>query len=233
MTERTKLRRPETLTEAVVSHVTDAIISGEYQPGEALLEGRLAQELGTSRGTVREALRAMGDDGLVEISPHRGAHVSEITPLKASEIYDLREILEPRAVRLGVERGRLRDPAYASEIYEALARLGRTIEAREHSETVGAERELHRLLWASSEHGMLNALLSSLQVQTRRVLMYTRAFERGDIELTIHERLVRAALSGDPDIAENELRDHIRASRALMLERMHQQAAETSDSHRG
>ena len=214
------LRRPETLTEAVINHVRDAIISGAYAPGSPLPEGALASELGTSRGTIREALRALADDGLVDLFPHRRALVSSISLAKAQEIYEVRGILEPYAVRLGVERGRLTDRAYAEEVRGALAELGRVVLAGDQTHIVEVERHLHRLLWISSDQTVLIDLLSGLQIQTRRILMHTRAFDRGVVEIKVHEQLVEAVLSGDPSEAERATREHLLRSREHMLERM-------------
>ena len=63
--DMSRMERPETLTDAVARYVRDAIVHGDYAPGSALPEIRLATELGTSRGTVREALRGLEDQGLV------------------------------------------------------------------------------------------------------------------------------------------------------------------------
>ena len=63
-----ELRRPETLTTAVAKHIRDAIVRGEYPPGSALPEVRLAEQLGTSRGTVREALRTLDELGVSSTS---------------------------------------------------------------------------------------------------------------------------------------------------------------------
>jgi len=71
--EPTILDRPPSLTDAVVAHIRDGIIAGSYAPGQPLTELQLSDELGTSRGTVREALRELGSLGLVTRTTHRGA----------------------------------------------------------------------------------------------------------------------------------------------------------------
>lgn len=214
------LRRPETLTEAVIDHVRNSIISGAFPPGSPLPEARLAVELGTSRGTVREAMRALAEDGLVDLHPHRAVRVSSISLRGAREIYEVREVLEPFAVRLGVTRGALRDATYAGELRAVLERLRRAVHGGDQAEIVEEERALHRLMWMACDQEVLIDTLSALQVQTRRILVYTRAYDRGDVEIEEHASLVDAALSGDPDRAEAATREHLVASRNLMLERM-------------
>lgn len=77
------LARPETLVSAVISYIRDAIIRGEFPPGSQLAEQALSRQLATSRGTVREALRALAEPGLVQIFPHRGAFVSQLSARSA------------------------------------------------------------------------------------------------------------------------------------------------------
>ena len=70
--EQGTLDRPPSLTDAVVAHIRDAIIRGAYAPGQPLTEAGLSDELGTSRGTVREALRELASLGLVDAQPAQG-----------------------------------------------------------------------------------------------------------------------------------------------------------------
>lgn len=220
MDDPVKLQRPRTLTEAVIAHIQDVIIAGRYRPGEPLSEVRLATEFGTSRGTVREALRALADDGLVDIFPHRGSFVSSITAQKVKELYQLRERLEPFAVRLGIENGILRDERHLERVKATLAQLGQAADERRTPELIEAERELHRLLWSFSGNELLTETVRSLYVQTRRVLAYTRAFELGDDQYEHHHELVSQILTGDADAAEQAVASHLRASCDVMLERM-------------
>ena len=85
MQELRPLSRPQSLTDAVVMYVRDAVIHGELAPGQQLSEAQLAQTLGTSRGTVREAMRVLENLGLVSRSAHRGPVVTLITPQRARE----------------------------------------------------------------------------------------------------------------------------------------------------
>src|SRR3990170_4032062 len=129
------LQRPETLSEAVVKHIRDAIVHGDFAPGSALPEVRLAEELGTSRGTVREALRALEDQGLVDVLPHKGSFVSKVTKRKARELYSLRVVLEAFAVRLAVADGAF-DGARGDSLRERMDRLEEVALAGEPKATI-------------------------------------------------------------------------------------------------
>lgn len=220
------LQRPETLTEAVAHHIRDAIVRGEFAPGSALPEIRLADQLGTSRGTVREALRALEDQGLVEILPHKGSFVSRMTKRRARELYDLRMVLEAYAVRIAVERG-----AFSNDGRLALEDR---LEALEAAATEGdpmamieTERALHREIWSRCAHALLLEYLSTLQLQTRRLLIYNKVFSTPPSEeLAMHRDLVEAIISGDPDAAEAAMRAHIRTSATLVLAKMPEESPE-------
>ncbi|MBN1316055.1 MAG: GntR family transcriptional regulator [Anaerolineales bacterium] len=95
----TQIQRPPTLTSVVAESIQEAIYRGELKPGDALREIEFSESLQVARGTVREALRSLQEDGLVEIFPHRGAFVTTLTPDRVRDIYSLRANLESFAVQ--------------------------------------------------------------------------------------------------------------------------------------
>lgn len=95
-----RLQRPTTLTAQVVAYIRDGVVRGDFKPSQPLAEVVLAEELETSRVTVRIALRELADQGLVEIVPYRGAFVSELTSRMARETFSLRAVLESYATKL-------------------------------------------------------------------------------------------------------------------------------------
>lgn len=214
------LERPETLTEAVVRHVRDAIVRGDYEPGTALPEIRLAEELGTSRGTVREALRSLEDQGLVDILPHRGSFVSQVTKDRARDLYVVRAALEGLAVRLAVEAGNLSGDGriVVEACLIAMEDAGRS---GDPMAMIESERALHREIWSRCPNRLVLEYLVNLQAQTRRLLLYNKAFRASPTdELAAHADLVAAVLSGDPERAENAVRSHVQASAAIVLAMM-------------
>jgi DNA-binding GntR family transcriptional regulator len=216
----TPLQRPETLTEAVAKHIRDAIVHGDFAPGSALPEVRLAEELGTSRGTVREALRALEDQGLVDVLPHKGSFVSKVTKRKARELYALRAVLEGFAVRLAVGSGGL-DGSAAAAVRERMAHLEKVARARDPLATIEAERALHREIWSHCDNELLRELMTTLQLQTRRLLIYNKVFRTTvDEEIATHQELVAAVLSRDPIRAEAAMAAHVNESAERVLASM-------------
>ena len=93
-------------TAAVLDAISRAILTGELPPGRSLVEADLATALGVSKTPVREALKTLAGAGLVTMSPYRGAAVRAIDDATARNIYDMRLLLEPEAVRRAVARTR-------------------------------------------------------------------------------------------------------------------------------
>ncbi|MCP4536946.1 MAG: GntR family transcriptional regulator, partial [Chloroflexi bacterium] len=87
-----QLVRPPTITKAVADTLREAILCGELEQGEPLREVELSQSLDVARGTLREALRMLQEDGLVETISHRGTFVTKLSARKVREVYTMREL---------------------------------------------------------------------------------------------------------------------------------------------
>src|SRR5919107_5796095 len=99
------------------SVLREAILSLQLREGERLVERELIDRLGVSRTTVREALRELESEGLVEVIPQRGAVVRTLSPTDASDLYDARVAIEALIVRRFVERA---DEACVEDVHEAV-----------------------------------------------------------------------------------------------------------------
>jgi DNA-binding GntR family transcriptional regulator len=210
--------RPPTLTAMVVEALRDAIFRGEMQPGDPLREVDLAASMNVSRGTIREALRQLQDDGLVEVIPHRGAYVTELTPRIAREVYTLRGLLEPYAVRRAMEEG-----AYCPDDLGEMERLALRLAELDALgnptyESVKADVEFHRLICSRSNHDLLCHILSGLRSRTWLFVFNVR-FHQWDTlpDDPAHYAIFEAIRSGDPDQAEEALRRHILVNGAALL----------------
>jgi DNA-binding GntR family transcriptional regulator len=201
-------------------YVRDAVIHGELAPGQQLSEAQLAQTLGTSRGTVREAMRVLENLGLVSRSAHRGPVVTLITPQRAREIYTLRDLLESYAARMAAEQGRIDDAAIAmlEERYMAMveaARLG------DVGALVEADMQLHQSLSALAGHELLLEQLAAIHMHSRRLLVYSDLYDP-DFAAVVerHGRLVDVIRGGDPDVIEHAVSDHITEVGRSIVEKM-------------
>lgn len=223
------LDRPISLTDAVVAHLRDAIIAGAYAPGRPLIEAQLAEELGTSRGTVREALRELGSLGLVTRTTHRGAVVSALTPRRAEEVYTLRATLESLAARLAVERGSVDEAALAGLAghIEAITRAGA---AGDVPGMIAADMDFHTALSALSRHDLLMEHLAAIRAHSRRLLSHID-FYRPHPEVVVqrHRDLLGLLRSGDADRVAAAIEEHIAGPGRDIVARMIQAGAASEE----
>jgi DNA-binding GntR family transcriptional regulator len=215
----TLVPRPETLTSAVEHHIRDAIIRGDFLPGSPLPEIKLAEQLGTSRGTVREALRLLSRLGLVDIYPHRGGFVSELTRGSAADIYQVRLALEPLAVQEAVASDDFQMRSLP-RILERFEQLAKAVAGGEPFEVVEAERDFHRETWTACPNELLREQLLALEEQTRRLLIYSGAASDLDTRVANHTPIVDAMRQGEAQRAAMIVRTHIEESRDSVLPRI-------------
>ena len=217
-----KIERPGTLTSEVVAYIRDAVIRGEFEPERPLPEVRLAQELETARVTIRVALRALADLGLVEIVPHRGAFVSALSPRNAWEIFSLRAVLESYAARLALEDGPL-STEVLEQLETILGRIGETAEESDPMEIIEAVMDFHMTIALQSRHELLVSQLETLQTQTRRLIFYTKLFRSDPLsEVDSHRALLDALRQGDVPDVERVIFDHHMASADRLVRRMNE-----------
>ncbi len=209
MQEPGLLTRPPSLTDAVVMYVRDAVISGAFAPGQQLSEASLAQALGTSRGTVREAMRVLADLGLVSRSAHRGPTVTLISPQRAFEIYTLRSLLESFAARMAAEEGRIDDAAIA--MLEGRVRtLAEAARAGDVGATVEADMQFHESLSALAGHELLLEQLGAIHTHSRRLLAYSDLYTPDfGVVVQRHEHLIDVIKGRDPEAIEHAVSGHI------------------------
>jgi DNA-binding GntR family transcriptional regulator len=203
------LERPTSLTGAVVRHVQDAIVSGRYAPGRQLTEAGLAQALGVSRGTIREALRTLTSLGLVSVSSHRAAWVTALTPERGHEIYTLRAVLESYAARVAAEEGRI-DGAAVAALQERYVELVSAVHTDDLGLMVEADMQFHQTLSALSGHRLLIEHLTSIQTQSKRLLLYTDLYRTSAEQVARrHVLILEAIQAGDPELLERTVREHV------------------------
>src|SRR2546426_7268669 len=111
-----------TLWQRVYEHLREEILSEHLEPGAELLEVPLSEELGVSRGPIREAIGRLAAEGLVTVRPRRGAVVRSLSKDEFLELYQVREALEMMAVRLAVPRLGADDLAKLEELTGAMSR---------------------------------------------------------------------------------------------------------------
>ncbi|GGV40862.1 transcriptional regulator [Streptomyces longisporoflavus] len=189
-------------TQYVLEAVKHRILTGQLAPGQPLVETELAAQFAVSKTPVREALKTLAGTGLVVMSQYKGATVRTVDAAMAQEVYDVRLLLEPEALRRTVRSG-----ALLEEAREALARADTASDAAERSL---ANREFHRALYVPCGNPLLSRMLDDVRDQAALVSAVAWAtLPSWEREAAEHREILRLALAGEADAAARGLHDHI------------------------
>jgi DNA-binding GntR family transcriptional regulator len=195
------------VVDQVYAALRDRIIHGSLERGARIHQEDLAEELGVSRTPVREALRRLAAEGLVEMRTNRGARVADIGPSDMRSAYEARLVIEPGAARLGATA---RPSAPLGRMRAALAAQRRAIpDVRRSFE---ANREFHIALVQASGNGFLLQFVQRLWVARIGEVIYERQSEtpeRMRLDADEHEQILGAIEAGNARRAESVTRRHL------------------------
>ena len=198
-------RPARTTHEWVRTRLRSAIFAGDYPPGSKLVQTEIAEQLGISVTPVREAMRDLINEGLVDFDPHRAATVRAIDIADAIEVNELRLVLEPLAVRQAAEH-------ITAEELETLRELEATMEATEtHQDWLEANRDFHLAVIDAARSPRLAGILTNLRQISS---FYLAAFARvGGVDhaksARDHRDLIAALAAGDGDRASTIMASHL------------------------
>jgi len=187
--------------------IRDRITSGSLPRGARVHQEDLAAELGVSRTPVREALRRLAAEGLVEMRTNRGARVADIDQGGMRGAYEARLVVEPGAARLAARR---RLPESLARMRAAVAAQRRSLRSVERS--FEASREFHLALVAASGNDHLLQLVERLWVARIGGTIYERQVETQErmvLDVREHEQILEAIEAGDARRAESLTRRHL------------------------
>lgn len=154
-----KIEERELLNQKVYRALKEAILKGEIAKGEKLIESQIAQQLGTSRTPVREAINRLAVEGLVELVPNQGAFVAEISMEDIEEVFQIRSVLEGLAVRLFARRS---TDEHLRELEIKLGEMKRALEAKDTISYGELDASFHRFIWSFSGSKRLLKILDGL-----------------------------------------------------------------------
>jgi DNA-binding GntR family transcriptional regulator len=192
--------RTFTLAEQIAERVADAIIAGHFSPGTRISEQELADLFGVSRGPIRDALRILANEALVQILPRRGTVVTELSPRDVEDIFQIRASLMGLAARRVAQ---LRSPAIIKEFQSSLKAFEEMLSNEDADEFLRYAYRMSMMVAQRSENERLLAIIVSVARQT---LHFTRiAFserENRRIWARNWRSLAKAVLAGDENAAE-------------------------------
>lgn len=195
----------------VATWLRDAILDGAREPGSKLTERDLAAEFGVSRVPVRDALKILDGEGLVELRPRTWAIVREFTAADLADLDEVREVLEPMAFRLAAERHRREGLDQLSAVLDAEQESAR----RENSlMSRRAAADFHEVVVHLADNRLLGDLMGSIRSRLRWSLVQHDDLEHIADE---HVALYEAIRDRDGDRASELARAHVESSRRERL----------------
>jgi DNA-binding GntR family transcriptional regulator len=198
------------LRHAVLEEIRRRIVAGAWAPGERILEDQLAAELDVSRNPVREALQALAGEGFVELEPRRGARVTNMSPERVTELFEVREVLEGLVAKLAAQRA---DEATLAQLRAVLHDGMRAAEAHDLAGLPALNTRFHHLLASIAGNHMLAETIERLRHLIEWIYSQ-RIAERAPQSWAEHGEIVAAIESGDAETAERVARNHIARARA-------------------
>jgi DNA-binding GntR family transcriptional regulator len=202
------------LRDQVADSIRRAIDAGVLSPGQRLVEAEIANQMGTSRAPVREAIRLLEQEGIVNNIPRRGSFIVKLENKDIEEIYSLRSVLESLAVREALP---LSDEVL-TELQGLVDEMYLAAETNDMVTLVERDLDFHKCIVINANHSRLLDVWQRMSAQLRLFLaMKDRLYENpGDVAET-HIPLLEALRDGDIEMAQSVLGEHIVEAGEMLL----------------
>jgi DNA-binding GntR family transcriptional regulator len=222
----TPLRRPDSLRSHVENFLREAIMNGQFMPGERLRERELCELLDVSRPSLREALRKLEAEKLITNVLHRGPMVASISIKEAEDIYAIRILLESHAVH---EFTRLATDGQVEELDEAVKKLHEVAAMNDRKLLLEAKAQFYEVILNGCGNALVKEML--LGLLSRINLLRSKSFSKSDrLQESLKEidHLFSLVSARKPDAASEAARNHILNAQKAALSIL--QARPVSDS---
>lgn len=204
-----------TLRGKVFSQIQNDILNGLYQPGESLIETKLSEEMGVSRTPIREAIRQLELEGLVQSIPNKGAIVKGISAKDIEDIYTIRMLIEGLAARWAAEKI---TPGELEELKEAVELEEFYTTKNDLSHLLRFDSRFHDIIYRACKSKPLMHTLSTFHhyVQKARSISMNSPGRAGQV-LEEHKAILKAIIDRDADRAERLTTEHVRNASLNLL----------------
>ncbi|MFE7244452.1 GntR family transcriptional regulator [Streptomyces sp. NPDC057582] len=204
-----RIARPTPLRQAVSDALAELIINGTLKPGQHLVESDLAEHLGVSRQPVREALQRLHTDGWVDLRPAQGAFVHAPTQEEATQLLDVRTVLETYSAQLAAHHAK---PEHIERLWQLQQEGMDALAESATDRLVAANSALHTYITSVGGNDVLAELITQVGRKVR--WYYTPiANSRAKDSWNEHARLIEAIAKGDPEQAGEIMRKHTERTR--------------------
>lgn len=195
------------LRDVVFNTLRQAILRGELKPGTRLMEIQLANKLGVSRTPIREAIRKLENEGLVLMTPRKGAEVAEITEKNMLDVLEVRKALEELTTELACDRITAEQ---IKRLKEAEKHFEASLGSGDITQIAEADVKFHDVIFEATDNRRLINLLNNLREQMYRFrIEYLKLLEHYPKLTEEHEMLISAIENGNKDVAREVIGRHI------------------------
>jgi DNA-binding GntR family transcriptional regulator len=213
---------PNPLRQQAYQHIQRKIMAGDLPAGGVLSENELAREIGISRTPIREAIRRLENEGVLEQVPRFGTIVRRLQRRDLVELFELREALEPYAVAQAAGRVTPDDRAMLRKLCKEIKLIADEVEARPNAvadaalmrRLLSADLGFHMLLIRASGNTRMMKIVADSRLLTRIFGTPRQEHDRAVLQETyrFHSRILDAVEAGDGETARTLMAEHIRAS---------------------
>ena len=195
------------LREVIFNTLREAIIVGELKPGERLMEVQLADKMGVSRTPVREAIRKLELEGLVEMLPRKGAHVADLSVKDIMDVLEVRATLDGLASMLSASR--ITDDEL-KDLKHVQAQFVNYVEKDNLQGSIKKDVEFHDIIYRSSRNDKLIQIANNLREQIQRFrVIYIKDYSSTKELIREHTEILDSILKKDPEMAQRCAQKHI------------------------
>jgi DNA-binding GntR family transcriptional regulator len=201
------LKKPDLLSTPVATLLRDAILDWELPPGERIIERQLATQWNISRAPLREAIKELMAEGLVEVSPRRGASVRDISISELRELFAVREMIEAYAIRVAI---RLADESAIARMERLVNGMQIAADARDFEQFCATGLGFHDELVLAAQNHTLAALYDRVKLKFRRYQVVLASLpELPSSSVEEHRKILAAIKLRDEDRASAEVVAHL------------------------
>lgn len=207
------------LRDVVFNTLRQGILRGELKPGERLMEIQLANKLGVSRTPIREALRKLELEGLVNMVPRKGAEVADITEKSLRDVLEVRKALEELSVQLACEKITEEE---IEELKRVAERFKDTLDDQDVTKIAEADVAFHDVIYTATDNQKLILLLNNLREQMYRYRVeYLKKEEAYPQLIAEHEELIDNISKRNKEEATRIMCEHIDNQVATVINVIH------------
>ena len=211
------------LRDIVFHTLRQAILMGDLEPGERLLEVSLAEKLGVSRTPVREAIRKLELEGLVLMMPRRGAEVAKISEKNLRDVLEVRRGLEELSMELAVLR--MEDDKLA-ELEDVNAAFEKKLSGTDLTAIAEADERFHMVIYEATGNERLVQVINNIKDQMYRYrLEYIKDKEKRKGLFAEHQQIIETLKAKDVPRAKLAIKEHIDNQEATIMVNLREEAA--------